>query len=355
MVDLSYRDIQGNLQEKQETANSYVISKPGEYCFPLIMGNGIKDGKTNYIAFTNQRLSEKQADFYDYLDRIITSPEIIGSKSVNIISWDSSREFIKYLRIEGDYIKFLITNVPEDGANYVIGVKDENEIIMWSWHIWLWGKELENLKVDKYELLNTNLAAKVTVTGELRSWYYQWGRKDPVCFYDKMMGIRECSETVGQSIQHPSIFYFYYRDRTYNYNYNYNWVKKKFYYNYWNSKCNKEQVDEKVIKTVYDPCPPGYTIPGHSVFTYLKNDHWDNDKKGRSFNNGKIFFPASCCRGGSNGVVYIIGSDDGRYWSAGAASEHNASRLYFNCDNVDPLYGSSRACGFSVRPMKEEK
>ena len=50
MIDLSYRDIFGNLRDKQETANSYVISKPGNYCFPLIYGCGIFGGNDNKIS-----------------------------------------------------------------------------------------------------------------------------------------------------------------------------------------------------------------------------------------------------------------------------------------------------------------
>ena len=342
MIDLSYRDIQGDLQEKQETANSYVINKPGEYCFPLIMGNGIKEGRTNYLAFTNQGLSEKQSDFYDYLDRVITSPELIGGKSVSIISRDSSREFIKDLDIKGDYIKFLITNIPEEGANYVIAVIDATSRISWSWHLWLWKNKLEDIKIGKYKILNTNLATKGN-----RSWFYQWGRKDPICFFDKMINIKECSETVGQSIQHPRTFYLHGGD------YKFNWVKKKFYYNYWNSRCNEEQVDEKVIKTIYDPCPPGYTIPGYSIFTNLDKDHWDNDRKGWVFNNGKIFFPASGCRDSYSGSIYNM-SRRGGYWSAGADDESLATQLYFSSGHLFPLNYSHRAPGFSVRPMKGE-
>ena len=65
MIDLSYRDIFGNLRDKQETANSYVISKPGNYCFPLIYGCGIKDSKDNSESYTNQG-GKKQASFYDF-------------------------------------------------------------------------------------------------------------------------------------------------------------------------------------------------------------------------------------------------------------------------------------------------
>jgi hypothetical protein len=163
-----------------------------------------------------------------------------------------------------------------------------------------------------------------------------------------MVNIKERSETIGKSIQHPGTFYLSGEGT-----YNYNWVKKEFYYNYWNSRCNKEQVDEEVIKTIYDPCPPGYKVQGYTVFTSLYKDHWDNDRKGWVFNDGKIFFPASGYRSSSNGSIYNM-SYDGYYWSAGAFNEFGAARLSFYSDDVSPLGSSYRAFGFSVRPMKEE-
>ena len=35
----------------ENTANSYVISAPGVYMFPLVYGNAIKDGATNASAY----------------------------------------------------------------------------------------------------------------------------------------------------------------------------------------------------------------------------------------------------------------------------------------------------------------
>ena len=340
MIDLSYRDIQGNLKEKQETANCYVISRPGNYCFPLIYGCGILYSKENLESYTYQG-GDKQADFYDYQDKLIKEPTITYKAcKIKIITRDSSREYIQGLRISEYYAEFEITNVPDEGANYVIGILDIEDRIIWSWHLWLWKKKLENIEIGKYKILNTNLATKGN-----KSWYYQWGRKDPICFFDKMVGVRKCSESIGQSIQHPNIFYLH-GDNTYNYN----WVKKKFYYNYWNSRCNEEQVDERVIKTIYDPCPPGYTIPGYMVFTSLKKDHWDIDRKGWVFNSGKIFFSASGYYNGGCGIVYNVGCG-GDYWSAGAAGASLASRLHFNSVNVNLFDVSYRVVGSSVRPV----
>ncbi len=130
MIDLSYRDIFGNLKDKQETANSYVISKPGNYCFPLIYGCGIFGGSDNKISYTRQR-ELHQLDFYDYQDKIINTPEInYKGEKIRIIVWDNSREVIRNLRIVKDYIYLSISSVPEHGGNYILALFDNDEKIM---------------------------------------------------------------------------------------------------------------------------------------------------------------------------------------------------------------------------------
>ena len=96
-----------------------------------------------------------------------------------------------------------------------------------------------------------------------------------ITFNAQMINIRECAKSVGQSIQNPNTFFANYCGNYYG-----NWVKKKFFYNYWNARCYSEYVEEPVDKTIYDPCPPGYTVPGYGVFSELIRDKWD---KGRSY------------------------------------------------------------------------
>ena len=345
MIDLSYRDIFGNLKDKQETANSYIIKEPGNYCFPLIYGCGIMNGNDNKISYTRQqRLS--QSDFYDYRDKIINNPEInYKGEKIRIISWDNSREVIRDIRIVKDYIHLSISNIPEHGGNYILALFDNDEKIIWSWHIWLLGEKLENINIGDYKLLNTNLASRYDSHGKLRNWYYQWGRKDPLCYLDRMINIRKCAKSVGQSIQNPNTFF------TNDYYNNNNWVKEEFFYNYWNARCYKECVEEPVDKTIYDPCPPGYTVPGYGVFSELREDKWDDKRKGWIFKGG-IFFPASGSRTCGSGVTRYVGKY-GLYWSTGATSCDCASRLGFD-RNMNLFYRSPRSCGFSVRPCAVE-
>ena len=345
MIDLSYRDIFGNLKDKQETANSYVISKPGNYCFPLIYGCGIMNGSDNKISYTRQqRLS--QSDFYDYQDKIINTPEInYKGEKVRIISWDNSREVIRDLRIVKDYIHLSISNTPEHGGNYILALFDNDEKIIWSWHIWLWGEKLENINIGDHKLLNTNLASRYDSHGKLWNWYYQCGRKDPLCYLDRMINIRKCAKSVGQSIQNPNTFFIN------DYYYNSNWVKIEFFYNYWNARCYKDCLEEPVDKTIYDPCPPGYTVPGYGVFYELREDKWDDKRKGWLFKGG-IFFPASGFRYCNWGVIsYCSVGNSGLYWSAGQTTNAGAGLLRFDNNTINSLYRSPRSYGYSVRPV----
>ena len=49
-IDLSMRDNDGNRTYIRNTANSYAVHAAGEYCIPLVYGNGIKKGKQNTPA-----------------------------------------------------------------------------------------------------------------------------------------------------------------------------------------------------------------------------------------------------------------------------------------------------------------
>ena len=336
MIDLSYRDIFGNLRDKQETANSYVISKPGNYCFPLIYGCGIMNGNDNKISYTIPGKLH-QLDFYDYQDKIINTPEInYKGEKIRIISWDNSRDVIRNIKIVKDYIYLSISSVPEKGGNYILALFDKYERIIWSWHIWLWSEKLENIDIGNHKLLNTNLASKYDRTGHLINWFYQWGRKDPLCYLGRMINIRECAKSVGQSIQNPNTFFA--NDDSYNNN----WVNEKFFYNYWNAR-----LEESVDKTIYDPCPPGYTVPGYRVFYELIKYRWDDKKRGWIF-KGDIFFPAS----GYRSSCTLVGKF-GFYWYVGDDSEISTGRLSFDSININKLY-AFRSCGFSIRPCSIE-
>ena len=144
------------------------------------------------------------------------------------------------------------------------------------------------------------------------------------------------------------------------------------YYNLWN--VDNERIDandDKVIKSVYDPCPVGYTVAPVRTFTGFTTTGSNSSTTSEwnvqgSFNNGwlfygqsnksgsTVFFPATGRRLASTGSLTDV-STYGWYWVAGLYSTSHGRDLYFRASNVDPLSGDPRSYGFAVRPAVEEE
>ena len=89
---------------------------------------------------------------------------------------------------------------------------------------------------------------------------------------------------------------------------------------------------------------------------------WDDERKGRWFggnhdsdHKGSLFLPAAGLRSLSSGKLAYT-SSFGFYWSSSPSygGINTAGSLYFYSGNVDPLNGSNRAFGFSVRCVRDK-
>ena len=386
--DLSYYDVQGRLQNTRETANSYVISKTGYYKFPLVYGNAITGDTINSSAYTNEG-GTYQADFVNYEGNKITSPYIEKDTGVSAVSASieisDTNDIIDEIKIKSypdedcRFLRFRVKQVPSTGANAVISIRDGANNIMWSWHIWLWKESLEPVEIrnhegNSYNILPVNLGSKYDSTGHLINWYYQWGRKDLMLLPESYnsnndhtsygttsFSIETCAASVSESIKNPCTFY------KADSNYNNNWVQLNYYYNFWDATCSSEGATEKVIvKTIYDPCPRGFTVPNARVFSGFTSTGGNTNKVEQlnvigNFVNGwyfkknendsiGVFFPASGFRHNTvEGLVYV--GEYGDYWSAGVNSDVLACSLNFNNFYVYPFHTRPRAGAYPVRPV----
>ena len=240
--------------------------------------------------------------------------------------------------------------------------------------------------------------------------FYQWGRKDPfpgaqnngdspeqkLCYkadgsafeYEKKGGNiipGKGKQTMAGSILNPTTFYYSYieydDDKPNN-----DWCSNKYNDN-WSMRSNNISTDgwkdDDITKTVYDPCPIGFKMPGCNAFTRFTNDgqnhdyketNWQNSinasnktsDKGYSFytqNNGTgttdfwYAFGLIDCRvirydSTGKGCLYRAGFN-GIYWSARAFSAGLGCNLSFFSDAVTPHNASQRAFGFAARPVSE--
>ena len=350
MVNLSKVNFNGKSHEMGETtANCYVIKKCGRYCLPLVYGNALVNGEANPKAYTRKGKEENTQPFYDAYNKEITQPWIEGCVSGEVVGNDSPEDYvidnIKVME-DGRYMEFEVTKFPELGGNAILAVKDKEGNVLWSWHLWAYADEI----VDINGFMNVNLGWK-WYDSEKKSGYnphYQWGRKDPML--ENCNICNAATNSFGEAIQKPGTFFCYESG-------NYNWVtvdgKSVNYYNYWNADCDGEDLmDLEVVKTVYDPCPVGFSIPKGDAFKGFNEDDGGEWEGGFTWN--RRYFPAAGSRGRTSGSIYYVGSG-GYYWSSAAYSRTYAYYLYFYSTYVNPRNASSRASGFSVVGVMEGK
>ena len=337
--DLSKHDIAGN-QTLQNTANCYIINAPGQYKLPLIYGNAIKNGHTNEAAYTSPT---NLNTFVDYNGACITSPNIHYGTNVPddaVLVWQDVNGLVTNVSLDKstDEIYFDIPAGTIDQGNAVIAVRDVNDNIMWSWHIWVTAldvldtKRLVNYDQNVYHFMpyylglctmngtmtsydNRHLYIKVQQSGgqiatfkveqpasksfvysRANAPYYQFGRKDPmlpgnggtdgngITRADKTTytpadvnrkptyGSGYTTTTLSNAIRNPNIFY-----GVYNASSNPNaMVFPMDYPDIWcagrTALSAQPAKGYRTVKTVYDPCPPGYHIPETYAFSGLVNN-----------------------------------------------------------------------------------
>lgn len=310
----------------RETANCYAINSPGTYKLPLVYGNAIKNNQTNTQAFEGH-------NFKDYLDRDITGPWITssGTPADACLVWSDGFYMVEDVHLEGDYLVFTINPDYMQQANAVVAVRDNQDRIMWSWHIWVTDRTLAEVyhlqdgidgSLDAYGMMKCNLGwvdgkevyynsrdlnfvftqeysglqgtLKVHQTGaafdykDVGSTYYQWGRKDPLVALRNWSNVKasdyrlhETSDlkykytvktgtvSLGTAIQNPNIFY----TRTPQ---GYiDWLDTPNH-SLWDASSSgggSKELDKKTsVKTIYDPSPRGYKVPVPRAFSVLVNN-----------------------------------------------------------------------------------
>ena len=158
------------------------------------------------------------------------------------------------------------------------------------------------------------------------------------------------------------------------------------YYNLWNANAAiTVGVDRTVVKTIYDPCPPGYSVPHMWAFSnfnkngtgavvgvrsYADTNSADVDGDGELTANdfkqedgwhfytgvgtNTIFFPATCARVGGDG--YIRYFHNGYIWTAARENSPSAANggfdLFYNDTGVE-VWVSGTAHALTVHPVAE--
>ena len=348
VTDLSMVDCAGNARtDGRWTANCYMVHTAGDYKLPLVYGNAIEGGQTNAAAYTGVAGANTTATFPRHDGQPITGPWI-KDNGITVtqaeVLWQDAEGLITKVGIHGDSLLTLTVgkSATEQEGNALVAAKDADGNIVWSWHIWVTKETFATLTSvntgsQTYHVTPVNLGW-VSATGT--NTFYQWGRKDPFKGTGDVSHSDTGSPTIADNIKNPTTFYD---------------ISSKpntsTAYNLWDAlqTSNAENTAAATVKTVYDPCPPGFCVPTIGLYNYIKDQDRPEFDKGYTYSN--VFFPASGRRYSGSGSLYGVGTY-GNCWSATARNATSGRSFSFS-DGSWGLYSGNRSVGFPVRAVAE--
>ena len=403
----------------QNTANSYLISAPGYYRIPLVYGNAVKGGTTNESSYkTAHTGTDILSNFKDHLGNDITTPYINVQNASNpatqaSIVWMDQQALVDGLSVTNDgnksFVNFHVSAANIKNGNAVIAVKSADGTIMWSWHLWFdhsdalstiacTNHEGDNFKVTKnilgytiYKWKSTSYesprvtrmkieqevgngakkSAYITITQspyaerEYSTALYQFGRKDAfpgtnTLYESTFVENGGNNISIVNAIQNPGTFY---TDGN-------KWDKEYRYFNLWSMQTTSQNDASKtLVKTVYDPCPVGFSMPPLKTFsgvtitgkTNTNNKDinalgdWDQGwhfYAKDSSSPSTVYYPAIGSRTAKEGKLYGV-KDRGYYWVGVPSSTSAGNNLDIRNTIVIPANNLNRAVGCSIRPVAQ--
>ena len=333
-VEPEYKDLSAS-----GTANSYIISKSGDYKFKAVEGN---------------------------------SSTSVGTVSSVEVLWESFGtgvqpnvgDLVKNVSYSNGYIQFSTSATFKEG-NALIAAKNSSGTILWSWHIWLTDQPAEQVYANNAgTMMDRNLGATSASPGDVGALglLYQWGRKDPFLGSSSISSNVEAASTgswpsaVASSSSKGTIAYATKNPMTFiTYNEsNYDW--------YYTGSSSTDDTRWASAKTKYDPCPAGWRVPdGGDNGVWAKagfddNPAYDDIDEGMLFGSPycspAAWYPAAGNRN-NNGSLKNIGYRS--FYHSVTPFRYYVYELSIDAgfDNANPTSYSFRGTGKSVRCLKE--
>jgi len=339
------------------TANSYMVSSANVgYCFLAnVKGCGNENGGGSIVGVEDCSLPEDS-----HVDLLYEStPGLIHLDAQSFING----KVIFWVPGQADSSLALANK----GNAIIAARKEKNGEILWSWHIWVTDRPLDQGYLNGYDAMDRDLGAlsgprtlSQIKKADNTSYglLYQWGRKDPMIpGYTKWSdeALANESDCIAAGIQRPDLMYS-------------NWNVDNL-----TSIMGFREAQEN-IKTIYDPCPPGYRMPEIEAFSLL--DNFKEEVSGLPIKGGVFtgdtynyfFYPdcgfisakagghtagAQVTRTGANdsyGEIYHYTSDPANYMDGASGNAIKTAALPDGSQASGIDYRTNRAAGaFPVR------
>lgn len=428
--DLSLRNPSTGASCAMTTANTYVVDAPGSYKFPMVYGNAIQNGATNTLSYNPLPESSDYAAavLRNHVGRKIIDPWIknnylsgdlqneattlIGTAALTAsLLWQDQPGVITSVGISGDYVTFNVSSTAIHECNALIALK-ANDIIVWSWQIWVTDVDLSvgstlsyggrNYKLMCQNLGNCNDGVGHTYNYDERvcqvrisqvqgdkseivtirqkpdtfgtiypdranSPYYQIFRKDPFIAANgfttsdkpaySLTGtvsktwsfVKNANNSISETILNPTKFYFDSSSSRPCNDYD--------AFNFWSGNLTTFGNYQSTVtqKTIYDPSPAGFKVPNPDALSGLVSMSYFCDMYGHCVvfgNDQNLIFQLSGQRSRDSGSVSSSIKNEG-YAATGVPNSRNqAYRLSFDESGATMAF-NAMCHGRPVRPMFE--
>ena len=267
------------------TSNSYIVSYPGTYRFKA----NVKGNSTEKLEY---------AEYASVLWETLNTDNMVEVGDV-----------ITDVAFDGTYITFR-TPAELVPGNALVAVRDDEDKILWSWHLWVTDQNPESAAIacdNGYMIMDRNLGALTNDINDVRSFglFYQWGRKDPfvgcgniealtfalTAPADAKKYVKNGSDTdlMSYAVSHPTAVIQ-------------------------DSKWNLDNTLWGSVKTMYDPCPVGWRVADfHALLT---NDTYFSPFSGYTNSTDELLDV------GTTAYAWTVNQESGFSWGCSYVCDH---------------------------------
>lgn len=163
--DAPYNLVEGN-PHQQESANCYIVNKPGYYTFPAAYGNTYREDDPDRAYIYEEPTGRPPGDGmngyilrhfvgYDNEKISLQGDKIIPGVRDAVIVWQDSPDLVTDVELNNNgWVRFRILGETMNQGNAVIAVRNDEKEILWSWHIWVTDETWEDDKCQTSAAVN---------------------------------------------------------------------------------------------------------------------------------------------------------------------------------------------------------